>query len=231
MRLSFSWLVFSLPILACASPHSQLQRCEPIAALPALPELACRADPQTREYRDRLTESMGSDVGPLFVRAMLDDSSRVRSLCMESTRVRRGWRAEQNLSRRLSEFTEVEAGPACLANRRLDLNRRAAKMAKIKQRRSACFGELGTISKGGKGRTAPQSGSMITGENWICTEAGADWVEVSPPGLRHPLIFAKPEVSNPPTVTANKIRKNCLRKRDYRGQVSCIMGYGWELLE
>lgn len=231
MRISFGWLVLALPLLTCTSvTPSHLPRCEPAESLSPLPDLACRADPQTVAFRGRLRESMGSDVGPLFVRAMLDEASRVQSLCTDSTRIPRGWRAEQNLAERLSEFAEVPGGPACLANRRLDLNRRAAKLAEIKRQKAGCMGELGTITKGGKGLTGPQS-STVTAESSACINQGADWVQLDPGGLKHPLIFAQPEVSDLPAVSAQKIRQKCFRLRDFKKRESCIVDYGWELLE
>ena len=162
MPRSFSWLVFALPLFACASVNqSHLPKCEPIEALPALPDSACLGDADTTAYRDRLRESMGSDVGSLFVRAILDESSRMRSLCTESTRGPGGWRADRNLSERLLEFAEIAGGPACLANRRLDLNRRAAKLAQMKRRRLECTVEMGTITNAGKGLVGPESATIF----------------------------------------------------------------------
>ena len=75
MLRSSSWSVLSLPlwvgIIACATLNdSRLPNCEPIEALPALPDTACMEDGQTAEYRDRLRNAIGSDAGPVLVRAM-----------------------------------------------------------------------------------------------------------------------------------------------------------------
>ena len=231
MPRSFSWLVFALPLFACASVNqSHLPKCEPIEALPALPDSACLGDADTTAYRDRLRESMGSDVGSLFVRAILDESSRMRSLCTESTRVPGGWRADRNLSERLLEFAEIAGGPACLANRRLDLNRRAAKLAQMKRRRLECTVEMGTITKAGKGLVGPESATIFV-ESSGCLNQAEDWVVVNRGELRHPIIFAKPEVSDPPDVDASKIRRQCFNLHDFDDRASCITGHGWELLE
>ena len=45
------------------------------------------------------------------------------------------------------------------------------------------------------------------------------------------VVFAKPEVANPPDVTAQKTRRKCFKLGSYDARAACITGDGWELLE
>jgi hypothetical protein len=235
MLRSSSWSVFSLPlwvgIIACATLNdSRLPNCEPIEALPALPDTACMEDGQTAEYRDRLRNAIGSDAGPVLVRAMLDESPQLRSLCVASTRTPGGARAARKLSQRLSEFSEIPGGPACLANRRLDFNRRAAKLAEIKKLRVGCHSDASTVTREAEG-IVEMSSSDIVYDNIVCLNEVADWVAIQRSRLSHITIFAKPEVADPPNVDARTIRKSCFTLNGFEERVSCIEGFGWELLE
>lgn len=231
MLRSIRRLVLILPLFACASVGApELPECESIERLAALPDASCMGDPATAEFRSRLRESLSSDVGPLLVRVMLDDSSRVRSLCTGSTLVPGGWRARTNLSTRYAEISEIDGGPACLANRRLDFNRKAAKLAENKRRRLGCTRDLATITRTGAGLSGPESATMA-GESQTCVDHGADWIVLNPGGLKHPSVFAKPEVADPPAISASKTREKCFKLRGFDARVTCIKDEGWELLE
>jgi hypothetical protein len=187
-------------------------------------------DVETTAFRERLRMSMAPEIGSILVRVVLDGSSQVSHLCKESSLVSGGWRADVNLAQRISAYKAVAGGPACLADRRLDFNRRAAKLAEIKRRRLDCVDSTRSIEKSGVGLTGPESGSFEV-ENSDCVSQGADWIELTGFGLRHTVVFAKPEVSDPPDLSARNTRRKCFKNRKFSERMSCIKADGWELLE
>ncbi len=235
MSRSSGWLVFVFPlwfgILACATMNnSQPPKCAPLQALPALPDTACMEDAQAAEYRDRLRNQIDSDAGPVLVRTMLDESSRVASLCVDPIRTPAGRRAARKLLEHLSSLSEIPGGPACLANRRFDFNRRAAKLAEIKRLRLACYSDMGTVTREAEG-IVDMTGPDVVYDNIFCLNRVADWVAMRESGLSHITIFAEPEVSDPPDVDARTIRKTCFELNGFEERVTCIEDFGWELLE
>lgn len=216
---------------ACATlEYPDAPLCKDTAELKSLPEPECMAQPEAVAFRNRLKEAILKDARALLVRVTLDETARVQQLCIANHGSRGEYGARSQLSSRLAEFSALEDAPLCLADRRFDLNRRAAKLEQIKRRRATCTGEQGRIESAGSGLTGPES-QIISGDNLACLNHGADWIEVKQRGLRHPLIFARSIVADPNRLSRTAARRKCLKLNNANQRIGCLEDSGWELLD
>ena len=216
--------------LACADGSSTggTERCAPLAELSPLPSLQCREAADALAFEQGLRTAIGDAAGGLLVRVELGEDARVRTLCAVD---RPGhWKERRALAGELAAVMQMPAGPACLAGKRLDLNRRAAKQAEIQRLEWHCQRRLQTSLETSRGVVGPQ----LTSRQWHdCIEFDADWVVVHERGVMEPLLFGKPEVVDPPTVRARDTASRCSRKHKIGSdaQVACIEAEGWERLD
>ena len=167
-----------------------------------------------------------------MVRIEFDAGSKVRAVCADRNRNAGSWLARRELGARHREILAAPAGPACLADRRLDLNRREAKWAEIKRVEDVCR-ERARISLD----TLTRPGIRLHGLDRLdpreCIEYESDWVLLDRPGSNKAVIFAKPEVADPPRVRSYETVSRCSRETrewDFESQVACIEADGWEPL-
>jgi hypothetical protein len=217
--------------LACTTldyPNAPL--CKDTAELAPLPETACMAQPEAIAFHHRLKQAVNPSARALLVRVTLDETARVQRLCIANHGSRGEYGARNQLSTRLAEFSALEDAPLCLANRRFDLNRRAAKIEQIKRRRAECMGEQGRIESAGSGLTGPES-QTISGDNLACLNHGADWIEVKQRGLKTPLIFVRQPIANSNHLSRAAARKKCFKFNNANERIGCLENSGWELLD
>ena len=216
--------------IACADGFAGdgVERCAPLAELAPLPALACREEADALAFAQVLQAAIADAAGGLLVRVELGEDARVRTLCAEN--LPGHWKERRALAGELTAVMQMPAGPACLAGKRLDLNRRAAKQAEIQRLEWHCQRRLQTSLETSRGVVGPQ----LTSRQWHdCIEFDADWVVVHERGVMEPLLFGKPEVVDPPTVRARDTASRCSRKHKISSdaQVACIEAEGWERLD
>ncbi len=133
----------SLVCLSCADGSSgvpRVEQCAPLAELAPLPSPECREEAEARAFAQSLWDVIEDDAAALLVRFELGDAARVRSICADGMFARSEWKTRRAIGTQLAKLMEVRAGPPCLAGRRLDLNRRAAKMAEVDRLEFECAG-------------------------------------------------------------------------------------------
>jgi len=243
----------ALLALACASPSPySVERCPSLRSLPPRPTDECAADPESVAYQDRLTALLTSASGPLALRAVLDERSRVASICAEGTaRGMENARARRFLSANLGDVWALAPGPSCLAGRRLDLDRRHALLVRIERTEAQCRSEMrgsggafrqdgGQLQSSARGtpsaldrRLAPNAciGARLA---WLFAEQRGSLWELSAraragdPGV---LLFAPMEGSAPPPAQARLVAYTCSRLGNREALLACMQLMRWELLE
>jgi len=216
--------------LSCADGFAVegVERCAPLAELAPLPLAECRDQADARAFEQRLQALIAEAAGGLLVRVELGADARVRTLCSED--LPGHWKARHALAGELASVMQVPAGPTCLAGKRLDLNRRAAKHAEIQRLKRECERKFRMSLETSRDVDA----ARLSSRQWHdCIEFDADWIVVEQRGVMEPLLFGKPEVVDPPTVRARDTAARCGRKHvtDRDAQVACIEADGWERLD
>ena len=90
---------------------------------------------------------------------------------------------------------------------------------------------MGTVTREAENIVEMSSPDHLISDNIACLNSVADWVALRRSGLSGITVFAKPEVVDPPDVNARTIRKKCFKLDGFEERVSCIVDFGWELLE
>jgi hypothetical protein len=218
-------------LLACASATpSQLQDCDALAELPDLPERSCLAQSDTVTFQHRVAEAIGDDVKSTYFSVLIDSDSRAKGVCVIPSRTSDLWSERSVLSARSGDLATLPPGPACLATRRIDLNRRSMIAGEIKRMRNMCDVSTGPPTEIAVGFEQGRASLMALRSSW-CSQLSDDWITLPPKGLRRQLIFAPPEVADPKIDTAVATRAHCFRYREREDRVACIQSHGWELLE
>ena len=218
-------------------PEPSVPLCAPIATLAPLPEPGACGDGELAEYQASLTERVTPHAKRVLVRAELDDESRVASLCVGAGPGYGPGRARRALSEHLEAIRALPPGPACLAGKRLDLNRYEAKWAEIHERETRC-GEQTRVTRESQGPTMVRERAtgghygIYDREYQRCMEYRADWILLEPLGSTRPAIWVKPEVPDPPGPDAYETASRCTRLSSvFEKRAACIEADGWERLE
>jgi hypothetical protein len=205
---------------ACASNDPELALvpvCEPIAALPPLPEPGECGVGELSAYRSAIAATGVADRHRAHVRVSFDDASRVSAVCVQSQVGAEEWSGRRKVAERLDAIRSVAAGPACLAGKRQDFNRYEAKLAEIELARTLCERQVG----------------RRTSDLRECLQFQGDWIAIDAPGTTRPAIFQKPEVPVPPGPPVVDTVNRCFRtEREMRFEeiAACIQSDGYELL-
>jgi hypothetical protein len=168
------------------------------------------------------------DLGSLFVRATLDEQSRIAALCVEGPPVPGGFRKRANLSARFLKFADVDGAPECLADRRLDINRRKSMQTAIKRRTNVCRNRSESVQVT---HTEVGRAQAAVREFERCMDYQANWLTLYEVGRQQPHNFALPEVVDPPDIEASVTRAKCNKKRNSTDIAACMIADGWELLD
>src|SRR5262249_39116779 len=145
-----------------------------------------------------------------LVRVSFDDESRVRSLCVQAAFPTDAWGARRRIAEKPDAIANLPPGPACVANRRLDLNRYEAAIGAMEHAEYLCHGQDWGVER--------------------CMEQYGDWIVRKRVGWTRPFLFVAPEIAHPPELSAIGTVSRCWRtaKRDFEPQAACIQSEGWE---
>lgn len=214
--------------LACASTGSErLPACPHLARLNPLPEPAACDAGELAAYRKPLDDWIESEAGPLLVRVDFDDASKPASACADPDEWRGHTRARKALGARLPELLSTPPGPGCLAGRRLDFNRLQSKLAEIEAAERECQTQAGEETEGAQGGDPEELMRQAFGR---CMESRSNWIILGESG-RIVLLFAKPEILDPPTVRPDETAARCQgQRRSAASLIACIEEDGWERL-
>jgi len=216
-------------------PEADVPACGPLESLPALPE-GCEAG-ELGAYSRTLSEAIGDRAISALVRVDLDDGARVRDVCVESGPGYAAGSARTALAKRLDAIRALPPGPECVAGRRIDLFRYEAKWAEFHDRDMRCT-EQTRVTRDTQGpttvrdRTVHGNYGAYDREYERCMDYQADWIVLDAPGTTRPVIFAKPEISDPPGPDAYETGTRCKRlSRVFEKRAACIEADGWERLD
>ncbi len=226
-----AWMACSLAWLACVEGSSggpRAERCAPLAELAPLPSQACREDSQALAFEQNLSAAIEENAAALLVRVELGDDARVRRICANGASGASEWKARRSLGAQLADLMGTRPGPPCLAGRRLDFNRRAAKIAEADRAEFRCREQFRTTRETTRGFMSLRFAATDLDE---CLEHEASWIYVYRRGVLRPLVFGKPEVLVPPSVRARDTASRCSRKNGVDAEIACIEAEGWELLD
>jgi hypothetical protein len=168
------------------------------------------------EYTDALADRIVARNSRALVRVEYDDQSHVRAMCVDDRTGRDVWNARRHAAEELVAMGTIPDGPRCLAGRRVDLNRYAAKLAEVRAAELACGSVMGS-------RRMKALGS--------CQKYPSDWIVYDRIGSTRPYLFLKSEGAPVSTASAADTLRRCSRTAwGFEEQSACIQADGFELL-
>jgi hypothetical protein len=242
--------IASLLALACVSPQpGAVERCPSLRQLPPRPSERCEADAEVIAYQDTLAALLTSASGPLALRVVLDERSRVASVCAEGTvKGMENARARRSLADNLGDVWALPPGPGCLAGTRIDVDRRQAKLVQIGRIEAQCRGEM-RATGGDPGRSnasiarnepspddreiAPDA-CIESRLSWLFAEQRGSWWRLSARARGRSsgaLLFAPMEGVQPPPAQARLVARTCAKLGERDALVACMQELRWELLD
>jgi len=245
-------LVALLAVACAATSPRAVERCPSLKRMPPRPSAQCEEDPEVIAFQDRVAALVTSASGPLALRVVLDDRSRVASVCAEGTaRGMENARARRTLSANLGDVWALPPGPSCLAGTRIDLDRRHAKLVEIERTEAQCRGEMtatGGSSRADGGalqsstRTTPSPVDRAIAPNaciearlsWLFAEKRGDWWQLSARAYSKEssaLLFVPLERVEPAPAQARLVARTCAKLTEREALLVCMELQRWELLE
>jgi len=236
-------LAIMFVLVGCAAAPDAVEKveadlaplCGALDTLAPLPGESCDPD-ALATYQHDLARALDPRARRSLVRVEHDAAAHVRALCIEAGP---GY-ANQSARRALAEQREAlrarPAGPACVADARVDLNRYEAAEAEFHERETRCQ-EQSRITRETHGPTAIR-GADSRGQYGVydreferCMEYQAEWIVLDQPGSTHPAIFVKPEIPSPPGASVYDAESLCTRKSQvFEKRAACIEAEGFERL-
>lgn len=224
---SLLWLACVWVACADGSTAPRAERCAPLAELAPLASQECRESEEAIAFTDALQSVVEDSAYGMLVRTELDDGSRARTICADGAPNRREWKERLTLGSRLVDLVQMPPGPVCLAGKRVDLNRRAAKLAEVDETEFRCANHVRVTRDAERGHATPR---FLDRALTNCIQHEATWVLLYETGVMQPLVFAKPEVVDPPPVPARDTVSRCGRVHVFEKRVACVEAEGWERL-
>ena len=238
----------SLLALACVSRQpGVVERCPSLRHLPPRPSERCEADAEVVAYQDRLAALLTSASGPLALRVVLDERSRVASLCAEGTVKGMGnARARRSLADNLGDVWALPPGPSCLAGTRIDVDRRHAKLVQIDRIEAECRAEMRATGAGRSNVSVARSEPSPTDReiapnaciesrlSWLFAEQRGSWWRLSARARARTsgaLLFAPMEGVQPPPAQARLVARTCTKLSERDALIACMQELRWELLD
>ena len=215
-RLASALALAALAALAaCAGVEvdpNETPLCGPVASLPPLPDAGACDGQALDAYASQLSDRAVTRMSGALVRVAFDDAARVGSLCVAASNPRVAWDARRHVAAQRDALAQLAPGPACLAGRRLDLNRYQAALAEIDYAGFLCSGQ----------------GRDFEG----CMEQHGDWIQRDRPGWTRPFLFVAPELADAPDLDASDTVDRCWRTENHQfdPQAACIVAAGWEMI-
>jgi len=204
------------PLWACVSRNDSVsvRPCpSPDESPPPVDASTCD-ERELADYTALLSDRIVERNDRSLVRVGFDDDARVSSVCVDEHVGRDAWNARRSVAQNLVEMKTIPRGPACVARKRIDLNRYEAKLAEAKDAQGWCGVVTGSRMKA--------IGS--------CAKYESDWILYDRVGVMRPYLYVKSEVAAP-TVTASETLSRCGRTEwGFEQQSACIQADGFELL-
>jgi hypothetical protein len=217
MRRSGAIVLAVGALLACRTVDVDIARIPLCGSVESLPPLVAEGECEEGVLAGYLTQLREQAVAPgsqALVRVELDESSRVRSACVDEGVGVHAWHARLHLARNLDALESLPPGPECVARKRIDLNRYQSKLAEIEEAERWCDYEVGD--------------RMAALEH--CQKFPSDWILYHRTGYDWPYLYLKRDGSkstDPASFTASE----CGRKNLNFEEVSaCILADGFQLL-
>jgi len=202
-------------VAACANTDvdaNETPLCGPVASLPPLPDAGgCDAQALVA-FASEVSKRAVPRMSRALVRVAFDETARVGWVCAEAPNPRDAQRARRHIAARREAIAQLPPGPACLAGRRLDLNRYEAALGEMDYFGTLCTGQMEDFNG--------------------CLEQHGDWILRKRIGWTRPFLFVAPEVPDPPDLDASDTVDRCWRKEGHRfePQAACFVAGGWEML-
>jgi hypothetical protein len=230
-------------LLACAAPSADptteadlAPLCGPLATLaPRVEPASCGAD-TLAAYQAELADVLGQPAPRSLVRVEHDGAARVRAVCVAAGPGYVNASARRAVAEQLAALRARPAGPACVADARVDLFRYEAAETQYRERESRCR-EQTRVTRETQGTTILR-GRNTGGEYGVydreferCMEYEAESIVLDQPGSTRPAIFVKPEIPAPPGASVYDAESRCTRlSRVFEKRAACIEAEGFERL-
>jgi hypothetical protein len=212
-----------------------------------LPTAECLTLPEVTSFKDALSDLIAPDAGPLLVRVQFGNQSSIQAVCTARTAVKGAWRARSRLASNLASVYRMPAGPACLAETRLDLNRLEARLAEIDATTAKCARDATARLQSDEDLNIPAGVAHDNAGRVFRTCLERDqkrrkeiWV-FAPLSSTPRYIFLQTDRSAPRRTalmsctderTFHEVFDALMAfERDPATMVSCMQSHGWELLE
>jgi hypothetical protein len=207
------WLAL---LAACVTDDAvSVRSCPPLEASPPPADPALCEGRELADYTAELSDQIVVRNTRSLIRVGFDEAARVRSVCVDERVGRHAWNARRDVAEQLVEMGEIPPGPACVAGKRIDLNRYEAKLAEAKEAQGWCSTVVGGRMKA--------IGS--------CAKYDSDWILYDRVGVMRPYLYVKSEVALP-TQSASETLSRCVRTEwGFKRQSDCIQADGFELLK
>jgi hypothetical protein len=216
LQSAFAAALWLMPLGACVTnDDASVRPCPPLEESPPVVDPAACDERELAEYTAELSDQIVDRNTRSLVRVGFDEAARATSVCVDERVGSHAWNARRDVADRLLELGSIPPGPACVAGKRIDLNRYEAKLAEAKEAQSSCGMVVGGRMKA--------IGS--------CPKFESDWILYDRVGVMRPYLYVKSEVAEP-TVSASKTLSRCLRTEwGFEQQSDCIQADGFELLK
>jgi hypothetical protein len=210
----FLQLGISIALGACASPNeARIPECRE-GSQPLADARTCD-ERELAEYTARLSEQILEPTARALVRVEFDDTSRVRSICVDEHTGHDTWNAQRDVAQKLVAMHTIPSGPACVAGRRIDLNRYEATLAEVRYAQYWC----GLVVEDRMKALRP------------CAKFESDWILYDRVGVTRPYVFLAPEEVVARGVRAGETLTRCGRtSKTFEDRSACIQADGFELL-
>lgn len=130
-------------LLAC-SGREALPICTAVERSVARPDRSCVESAAGAAFRRGLADQVGSVAGGTRVHLLLDAQASVGSVCSDRSSGTAGFGERVRLAERVAGLLDAAPGPACMAGRRLELNRLGARLREIDGEMLRCRREVRT---------------------------------------------------------------------------------------
>jgi hypothetical protein len=217
MRASrfLQWGIPAAVWLSCASPdEARIPECH--GARQPLADAQVCDERELSRYTAELSDRILEPTTRALIRVEFDDTSRVRGMCVDQHTGHDTWTAERHVAQKLVEMKTIPSGPACVAGRRIDLNRYEAKLAEARYAQYWC--------------------GLVTGDHMKalapCAKFKSDWILYDRTGSTRPIVFLASDDALANGARAGETLSRCGRTtKGFEDRSACIQSEGFELLE
>lgn len=218
--------LLTAPLLLACATATPVPVCPSLAELKPLAEPSCTLEAASATHTS-LADRFEPAAGPLLVRIEFDSQSVPGNVCVERRYNAGEARALRHIRTEIAALSDIAPGPPCLADRRLDLNRRNASLAEMERSWQKCEDRYRSASQG---ITIGSPAKIAAREFVQCVQFESKVLAVEPADGADALIFAAPETLDPPDLEPSRTAERCEDAPDLDELISCIENDGWELV-